>query len=157
MNILDVAENISRKLNIDPNKLKDIIELKIPERDRIINEQSLLNKINLLLESDDQINKFQSRLNNPVVLANFNTMKEKLGELQILALIKKLEKSESCDDVLNSFLVVLNNKFESVNNILEESLNQSGGSKNIDYYLKYLKYKLKNDRLEALIGTNNLQ
>lgn len=157
-NILDIVDDICTKLNIDPNKFRSIIEQKIPEKNRIITDNSLLEKITALLNSDEEINAFETKLKSETILNNFRIMKERLAELQVLALIKKLEKSDTCEDVLNSFLVVLNNKFEGVNNVLADSLNQSGGGsknnqvdENIEYYIKYLKYKLKSAKLEKLI------
>lgn len=159
-NILEIAEIIAEKLKINSAKFKNIIINKIPdEKDRIINDSSLLNKISLLIKSDDEINKFESKLKNIETIKNFGIMKEKLAELQVLALVKKLEKSDTCDDVINSFLVVLNNKFEGVNSVLADSLNQAGGGgynnnynsnniNGINYYSKYLKYKLKNIELQ---------
>ena len=53
---------------------------------------------------------------------NFNKLKQTLGKVQILVLIKKLSESRGCDDVINSLLSVLNTNFESVNNILTSNL-----------------------------------
>ncbi len=147
-NILDITDEIALKLNINPQKFRTIVEQKIHESDRIIRDRELMSKILLLLQSDTEINQFETKLKSEKVLRNFQIMKERLGELQVLALVKKLEKADTCDDVINSFLVVLNNKFEGVNNVLTGSLNQTGGSKNINYYSKYLKYKIKNKILE---------
>jgi hypothetical protein len=153
-NLLDIADQIGIMLQVNSDKFKKIIELKIPEHDRIIRDKELTQKILLLLQSDREINQFELKLKKPETVKNFYAMKEKLAELQVLTLIKKLEKSDTCDDVLNSFFVVLNNKFESVNNVLTESLNQTGGgSGDINYYSKYLKYKLKNTKLELLIDS----
>ena len=157
--ILEIADGIATKLNIDPNKLKMTIQKKIPIQNRTINDKILLQKIIQLLGSDIEINKFRTKIKNPMVLNNFDKMKEKLGELQILTLIKKIEKSETCDDVLNTFVNILNNKIETVNEILENTLVQSGGGNGMNnsydkYYVKYLEYKLKNRELEFLIGDN---
>lgn len=154
-NLVDIVNEIAKKLGVNSTKFIQIIEQRIPIQHRQISDKLLLEKILLLLQSDTEINQFETRLKNPQVLDNFKIMKERLAELQVLALVKKLEKSETCDDVLNSFLVVLNNKFEGVNNVLVDSLNQTGGGNNksvINYYSKYLKYKLKNHKIENLIN-----
>lgn len=156
-NILDIAAQIGEKLGVNPQKFQQIIKDRIPDNNRIINDSGLMEKVLLLLRSDSEINQFETKLKSKKVLQNFQIMKERLAELQVLALIKKLEKSDTCDDVINSFLVVLNNKFEGVNNVLADSINyegQKGGGgniSNINYYSKYLKYKLKNDKLKKLV------
>lgn len=162
-NILEIADEISKKLQVNPDKFRHIIQEKIPFKNRIIRDKTLLQKIFSLLVSDVEINKFESKIKNPVVLNSFGKMKEKLAELQVLTLIKKLEKSESCDDMIHSFITVLNNKIDNVNEILEDSLIQSGGGNNhriensenyeyYEYYLKYLKYKIKNNKLELIVS-----
>ena len=158
--ILEIADEMAKKLNVDGNKLQSIIMQKISPNNRLITDRELLQKIFNLLKSDADIDTFKTKITNPSVMNNFNLMKEKLGELQILTLAKKLHKSENCDDVLNTFVNVLNNKIDTVNEILEDTLIQSGGSKNDQsifnekYYVKYLKYKLKNKELEFLISNN---
>lgn len=153
--LLDIVDRISNMLHVKPDKFREIIIQRIPEHNRTIHDTELMKKILLLLQSDSEITEFELKLKNNRTIKNFYTMKEKLAELQVLALVKKLEKSETCDEVLNSFFVVLNNKFEGVNNVLADSINQTGGgsSRNVGYYKKYLKYKIKNTRLELLVDS----
>lgn len=144
-NIIKIVEKICNNLHIDSTNLIKIINSKIPENNRIITDQALLEKINLLLISDNDIQNFSSRITNQEVIKNFEIMKNQLGELQVLTIMKKLEKADTCDKILNSFLGVLNHKIAGVNDVLKESLVQTGG--NVNYYFKYLKYKMKNEAL----------
>lgn len=153
-NIMDIAMIMANKLNINHSKLEIIIKDRIPNYEEIILDNLLVDKINLLLQSDIEISNFESNISSPTVLENFNKLKEHLAELQVSTLIKKLRKAKNSDDILNSFLIVLNNKFDAVNNILKESV-QSGGhdTSKINFYAKYLKYKFKNEEIITNIST----
>jgi hypothetical protein len=68
-------------------------------------------------------------------------LKNNLAKLQILILIKKIEKSTNMEELLNTIFNALNSKIVSINNILE----LKGGAdieKDI-FYDKYIKYKIK--------------
>ena len=56
--------------------------------------------------------------------ASENVLKQNLGKLQVLVLIRKLKKATNCDDMLNSFIEVLNTKVSSVNAVMENNLTQ---------------------------------
>jgi hypothetical protein len=144
MNISTLSQNIANKLNIDSNILLNVIKSNLNETqlNSPITDPELLKNINNLINIDGEINDIEQNLKENETKNNFNKLKENLGKLQILVLIKNLEKSKSCDSVVKSLLNVLNNKFESVNNILESDLKQHGGT-NENYYNKYLKYKIK--------------
>lgn len=130
-----IANNIATELNIVPDQLIKLIP------DKLINitiRKEQIEKINKLIKSDNKINDFgkTNKLSD-----NFNNLKISLGNLQMLALIKNLEKADNCEDVLNTFIELMNNKIEQVNKILNTNLQSGGGQKN--YYKKYIKYKIK--------------
>jgi hypothetical protein len=123
-----VLESIIKKLNIKDGKkisqLKNIIEEK--ETKGLLNDNISDNKkilIEKLLGADDDIRKFETEFIEPgtqTIKDQFSLFKNNIGELQVLVLIKLLEKSKNCDEVINSFLNVINNKVSSVNDILNE-------------------------------------
>lgn len=144
-NIMDIAITIANKLGIDHKRFVHIIEQQIPGYESVILDKDLVKKIKMLLNTDDKINDFEKKISGSTTKNNFHILKEHLAELQISVLIKKLKKAGSADEVLGSFLVLLNNKFEAVNGIMEQTVQSGGGDKNSHYYEKYMKYKLKND------------
>lgn len=131
------AETIATNLQID----KKIIINEINDNllDRNI-DSALEGKFTELLQTDQNIQTFgsQQELNDN---DNFIELKNNLGRLQLLVLIKNLNKAENCADVLNAFINVMNTKIETVNEVLRSNI-QSGGNQ-IDYYQKYKKYKKK--------------
>jgi trehalose-6-phosphate synthase len=145
MNIIFILKSIASRLNIDENTLLDAVKGKInnKELNNEITDPDRLMKINELLDVDSKLVEFErNNILQEQTKENFNKLKQTLGKLQILVLIKKLSESKGCDDVINSLLSVLNTKFESVNNILTLNLIQTGGTGN-KYYKKYIKYKIK--------------
>lgn len=130
-----IANLIAENLGIDPIIIID----SIPENliDEIINDDQI-EKIQELLNSDNEIKNFG--LDNQLG-DNFDELKSNLGKLQMLALIKSLKKAEKCEEILNTFINLMNNKIGQVNNILKTNLQFGGGQKN--YYKKYKKYKIK--------------
>jgi hypothetical protein len=146
MNILEISERVAFNLNIDPKILIDIIEIKLNGDKQKMNEKISdpikIKKIKELFLVDSKLFEFEEKnIKTEKVRTNFNELKNNLGKLQILVLIKNLEKTKDCDSILNVLLSTLNNKFETVNSILSNKLDQNGGSEN--YYNKYLKYKIK--------------
>ena len=152
--IRDVAILVAQKLNIDPSSLITIIEKKELNISESIDE-TIKGEIIKLLNADDDINNFNKFIKSKKVQDNFNILKKNLAELQVRVILKKLEKVEKCDDVINVLLSALNNKLEITNNMIESNL-QKGGSYNlqksidndINYYNKYLKYKFKYYKLK---------
>ena len=150
MNIIKILNLIATRLNIDENILLNAVKDKIndTELNIEITDQDKLYKINELLNIDSKFVEFeQKNILQERTKRNFNKLKQNLGKLQILVLIKKLNESKGCDDIINALLSVLNTKFESVNNILSSELIQTGGIQtggmNNKYYEKYIKYKTK--------------
>ncbi len=144
MNILDISKTISIKLGIDQKILDDILKQKLSDEQLKMEfkDDEKICKINSLLETDANILKFgESQITQESTKNNFNKLKNSLGKLQILVLINNLKKSKNCDDVLDSFIKVFNDKIETVNTILADNLTQTGGKAN--YFIKYLKYKKK--------------
>ena len=133
--IENIAIEIAKKLGIEPI----IILQSIPENliNQIISDDQIV-KIQELLNSDNEINNFG--LDNQLG-ANFNELKSNLGKLQMLALIKSLKKAEKCEEILNTFINLMNNKIGQVNDVLKTNLQFGGGQKN--YFKKYRKYKKK--------------
>ena len=144
MNILDISKKISTKLGIDQKILDDILIEKLSEEQLKMEfkDDDKMSKINTLLETDANILKFgESQITEESTKNNFTRLKNSLGKLQILVLINDLRKSKNCNDVLDSFIKVFNDKIETVNTILADNLTQTGGKNN--YFIKYLKYKKK--------------
>jgi hypothetical protein len=133
--IRNIANDIADNLGIEV----EIILESIPETlvDQIISDDQNV-KIAELLGSDNQIYAFGIENNLGV---NFDELKSNLGKLQMLALIKSLKKAEKCEDVINTFINLMNNKIGQVNNVLKNNLQIGGAQKN--YYKKYKKYKIK--------------
>ena len=161
--ILKIANLITDKLQLklteeDSKKLIDIIKQKNIDKDIKINDK-LQEKINELLDADEDINNFDIYIKSQDVKDNFNLLKKNLAELQIRVLLKNLEKAESCDDVINILLKTLNNNISINNKILSDNLNNKTtpnltpkltSNKN-NYKNKYLKYKNKYLKLKNYI------
>jgi len=133
--IRNITEIIAQNLGIEPNTIIESIPANLI--DEIISDDQY-EKIQALLNSDKEINDFgiDNRLG-----PNFNELKSNLGKLQMLALIKILKKAEKCEEVLNTFIDLMNNKIGQVNNVLKTNLQFGGGQ--INYFKKYRKYKKK--------------
>ena len=144
MNIIEITDKIAKNLGIESKELLDIIEGNLSEDEKNIKiPDDKMEIINNLLNSDTNIQKFETNIKSEKVKTNYNTLKNNLAKLQVLVLIKKLKKSEKCDDVLNSFIMVLNNKMDAVNNTMVSNLTLKGGGNNNNYYTKYIEYKVK--------------
>jgi hypothetical protein len=146
-NITDFANLVSDKLQIDRSNLISIIEQKKISITETIDE-SIKSKIIELLNADDDIHIFDNFIKSDKVKENFILLKKNLAELQLRIILKKLEKVENCDDVINVLLSSLNNKLEITNNILDSNLQKGGSNNKINYYNKYLKYKNKYYKLK---------
>jgi hypothetical protein len=151
--IIDLSKLIADELDIPAEQLTQLIN-KILTPEEIAksgeNHRDKIDTIIKLLGSDKDINNFGNSLKNQQVKDNFNQLKNNLGKLQVLVLLKKIDKSKNCDDVLNTFIGIINNKVSIVNDIMEKKLDnnliggQIGGSTNDKEYIgKYIKYKLK--------------
>jgi hypothetical protein len=134
--ISNIAILIAGNLDIDPNIIIELIPQNLANQ--IISDDQN-EKIVELLGSDNQIDAFGK--NNNLGDNNFIELKSSLGKLQMLALIKNLKKAEKCEDVLNTFIKLMNNKIGQVNDVLKTNLQFGGEQKN--YYKKYKKYKIK--------------
>ena len=150
MYILEISEKIANMLKIDSNTLKSIIESRLTEEqlNEEITDTGKINKINELFAADSNLLEFEKKHIKKNTQESFKKLKDNLGKLQILVLIKNLEKTKDCDSVLNVLLGVLNNKFNTVNNILSGDLVQNGGGvksygSSVIYFNKYVKYKIK--------------
>lgn len=144
MSIKDIAIKIAEKLNINSQILFKILETKLSQEElnKPIDDPQKIEHITRLLNADNDLENFQKEnIKEELTNINFNKLKENIGKLQVLVLIKGLQKTKDCDSVINVLLSALNNKFDSVNNILATDLKQTGGGTN--YYNKYIKYKLK--------------
>jgi hypothetical protein len=144
MSIIDITIKIAEKLNINSEILLDILRTKLNDEQltKIIDDPQKIDHINKLLNADNSLDNFQKEnIKQEITNQNFNKLKENIGKLQVLVLVKGLEKTKDCDGVINVLLSALNNKFETVNDILKTDLIQTGGGTN--YFNKYIKYKLK--------------
>ena len=153
MNILKISNDVALRLNIDPVTIKSIIESRLTNEqlNEEIKDTQKLERINQLLVTDSSFLEFEkNNIKEGKTKESFDKLKENLGKLQILVLIKNLEKTKDCDSVLNALLGVLNNKFDSVNNMLSSNLVQNGGG--VNYFNKYIKYKIKYLKLTNVIN-----
>jgi hypothetical protein len=143
MIISDIANDVALSLSIEPKTLIDIIDNNLTDEEKqTIIPKDKIDAIKLLINSDNMINNFENKIKTDSIKNNYKILKENLAKLQVLVLIKKLKKSSDCDEILNSFIEVLNNKVVSVNNMMQTNLTQVGGGNN-KYYEKYIHYKLK--------------
>lgn len=145
MNVKDFINLMAGKLNIKEDILLNAIKSNSNINEETLNieitDETKIQKINKLLDVDSQFIEFEQKLLNQSTKSSFKKLKENMGQLQILILIKSLNKSNNCDDIINALLSVLNNKIDNINDILKYDLDQSGGGGN--YYNKYIKYKIK--------------
>lgn len=147
MNILEISQEVAKILEIDASYLENIIRTKLQDDQNQLNkpiDNEKLKQFDKLLFTDKKIKNFENTyINNTQenTKISFNLLKQNLGKLQVLVLLKELEKSKNCDDVLNGLFTILNNKITSVNDILSNNIIQTGGQNN--YLKKYLKYKIK--------------
>ena len=148
-NIREFANLVAGKLQIDLSNLITIIDQKKININETIDE-SINDKIIELLKADDDINNFDKYIKTEKVKENFNLLKKNLAELQLRVILKKLEKVENCDEVINVLLSALNNKLTITNNILESNLQKGGSNNEKNYYNKYLKYKNKYNNLKKV-------
>ena len=135
MSIKELSTLMAKTLDIDER----IILTAIPNYllDQQLDEEQT-KKMTELIKSDEQINNFgiTQRLGD-----NFVQLKHSLANLQILAFIKSLKTAEKCEDVLNTFVVLMSDKIAKVNDVLKSNLQSGGGYKK--YFKKYIKYKKK--------------
>ena len=135
----DIIELIARSIGITSEEIKEGLEQTILRQINTFQvPPELEDKIKKLIEQDKEINQFGNKYN--IKSDNFNELKINLGKLQLLAILKK---ANNCEDVLNSFIDLLNNKIGAVNNILKAKLQAGGSDINYEYYRKYNKYKNK--------------
>jgi hypothetical protein len=145
--IIDLSKLIAEDLNISAKQLTDLINKNLTPEEISKSGENHRNKIDViikLLQSDREINNFGNSLN--AQNDNFNRLKNNLGKLQVLILLKKIDKSKNCDEILNTFITLINNKISIINDITGKKLNNKlvGGNKNDKEYIKkYIKYKLK--------------
>jgi hypothetical protein len=130
-----IAENIGIRYEdiisgLEQTILRQIDTFQVP--------RELEEKIKELIKQDNEINQFGKEHN--IKSDNFNELKINLGKLQLLAILKK---ANNCEDVLNSFIDLLNNKIGAINDILKAKLQAGGSDINYEYYRKYNKYKNK--------------
>lgn len=147
--IIELGQEIAKNLGIPNDEILNLIKSKLSQEEinkSSENHKDKINEIIKLLQSDIDINKFGNDLKNQEIKNNFHKLKNNLGKLQVLVLLKKLEKSKDCDDILNGFIGIINNKISVVNDILEKKLDGvqvGGGGYKKEYIYKYIKYKLK--------------
>lgn len=118
---------------IQNNEIEEMIEV----------SPILEQKINNLIENNSKITSFENKklINyKKETRDNFSVLKNNLERLQVLILLKKIEKSVDNSEILNLLFITLNDQIENVNNILENNL--KGGGNNM-WRSKYIKYKTK--------------
>ena len=104
-----------------------------------------------LVDADRQITNLQTNGQFASFIGTnegmWNSFKQNLGKLQVLAILKKIRQG-NCDATIQTIVDALNTKIQAVNTILETNLQSGGGkqstnSTNDPYYHKFLKYKFK--------------
>jgi hypothetical protein len=147
MNILEISNKVATALEIDALILENIIRTKLQEDEEQLTkliDNEKIEQFNKLLDTDNKIKTFEIKYINNThenTKKSFNSLKTNLGKLQVLVLLKELEKSKNCDQVLNGLFTILNNKISGINDIISNNTIQNGGGNN--YLKKYLKYKIK--------------
>lgn len=87
--------------------------------------KGILIDISELFDNDVKLNKLELKLKSTSEnfnQENFTKLKENIGKLEILGLIGRLKKAENFNDVMNSFVTVMNEKLDGVTKILEASI-----------------------------------
>ena len=134
-----IIELIAHSIGITSDEIKEGLEQTILSQIETFQvPPELVDKIKKLIEQDKEINKFGE--DHEINSKKFTELKINLGKLQLLAILKK---ANNCEDVLNSFIGLLNTKISKVNDILKGTLQAGGSNINYEYYRKYNKYKNK--------------
>jgi len=161
----EFAKNMETNLKIEKNECLtlffNLVRDKKIKRDILFKNLYIVvkNKENSIIDKLKKLEKVDKDLDNLSInleaktAENFDILKINLGKLQIKILLKMIEKSKDCNDTINKFISLFGDKIETVNTILDESLQMGGGNNtNIkktqvkndnNYYKKYIKYKLK--------------
>ena len=157
INMIEMIKSVTEALGITEGikTIKKAIENKIGKEKLVEVEVSGEKYYDMieLLKSDCFIKKFEEKIikMSNKVKDNFASLKESLGKLQITSLLKQLDETKNCDDIMNAFMSVMKNKLNNVNGVLKSSvdtqLTQQGGG---NYYKKYIKYKIKYYELKNL-------
>jgi hypothetical protein len=137
-------------------KIIDILKIENDEKEFIQNiikkknindellDTNLQNQINELVKKNNELQKYQDE-NTLKTSTNisFDRVKTKLKKLQILALLKKLEKCNDISDIYNEYLRALNNNLTLMNqfNAIKDESDTSFYNKYIIYKLKYISLK----------------
>lgn len=177
--MIDIVQHIARSLNIDiiqQRELVTLVQQKIDTneiQDTREFSPDMNQKIRELLEGNNNrpVRDFEENVlkknYTQRTLTNFNTLKYNLGKLQILVLLKKIEKATNNEEILNMLFNALSNQLKNVNEIMTINLKGGGINNNISdsndesssdifyeknisdnsssdiWYNKYLKYKIK--------------
>lgn len=148
--IINIAKQIAIKLNINDNELINIIKDKYSKLEFNKNiDTKLIDKINKLLKNDEELNQFEKQLDSNTI-PNFKILKTNLGKLQLLILLKNLEKCESNTDILNTFISIVDKKISNINELLIEQIGGNNNPKYTEnnYYELYIKYKYRYIKLK---------
>jgi hypothetical protein len=140
--LINLVNKMIDKLGISEEHKKKIIEIVNSKKDTFqqnISPELIVTVERLLVPVDENLNKFgeEKLANLDKAYDSFKKLKDSLAELQVRVIIKKIEKSKDCDEILTAFIGLLNDKVNAVNQVL-----QLGGTNNI-YKHKYFKYKYK--------------
>ena len=122
INILIIYEKITTKLQIKYQALLDSLVIKYPALlDSLVNTPKENNNSNEviqlfreILEYDEAINNYGKNITNSETKEKFNNLKKSLGKLQIIVLINKLNKSNNCKKILNTFVNTINAIIEEI-------------------------------------------
>ena len=169
-----IVQMIATSLGIEPEQKDELIKLvqeKIKNKEiQDVREFSpeINEKIRDLMKSQGNVKEFENNVLKKkytrTTLNNFNTLKYNLGKLQILVLLKKIEKATNNEDILNMLFTALSNQLKNVNDIMtinlkggginmkeSDSMQNSSEEKNISseniWRAKYLNYAVDSDRI----------
>lgn len=135
--LYSVANLLASKLNINKKFLEPIFKKKGFKNVEITNEE-MISKIELLI-SKNNINDFDVTKYNEQIQTKFTTLKENLGKLQILTLIKKLEAATDVNSILDILITAVNTTLENTIELDKLGEKQQFGG-NINKIIK--KYKI---------------
>ena len=146
ISIPDITHDISKTLDINKKDLNDLVVNSIKKKKKFkinnLNKNEYIHNINNILNNNKRLDKLDKLFKNDLLREKIKTLKKKMGQVQVLVLMKEDENKQQFNLVLNDVISTFNNKVEKINNVLENNFDQNGGNSKM-YYYKYLKYKIK--------------
>ena len=123
---LNIINTLDIKDNIENNIILGSIEIK--------NDKESIDVINSMLNNNNRLSELDKTIKNELIKNKINKLKKRIGQLQLHSVIKSSDNETK--NLLSDVLSSVNNKVETINNILDTKLTPQ-------YEYKYLKYKIK--------------